>query len=102
MQFKCAKVKYIHCHISLYSKKNSENFKQKTKATNTSFYFLLKHQFLEFFIKAEFKSTNFVRTDSLLFVGFDVVIFLLSLSHSRNKSQDRVPINDTDYRWSQI
>ena len=87
----------FHC-IQRGIQKISSN---KTKVTNIPFYFLLQHQFLEFFIKAEFNYTNFWSTYRLLFVGFDVVIFLCH-SHTPELNPSTVPINYTDYRWSQM
>jgi len=89
----------VICHyIQRRIQKISSN---KTKVTNIPFYFPLQHQFLEVFIKAEFNYTNFWSTYSLLFVGFDVVIFLCH-SHTPELNPSTVPINYTDYRCSQM
>ena len=79
----CTTVKYMHCHIALYSKTTSEQFKQQNKSYKYSILFSTQQQFLEDFIKAHLQFTYFLRTDSLLFVGFVVYDWCsFCLSHS--------------------
>ena len=72
MQVQFVTVKYMHCHISLYSKATSEISSNKTKITSFSFYFLLKQHFVENSVKEELEFLYFLRTNSLLFVSVTV------------------------------
>jgi len=98
MHVNCTTVKYMRCHIALYSKRTSQKFKQQTKVTNISFNFLPQQQFLQHFIKAQLQYTYFLRTDSLLCVGFavyDCCSFCLSHSPTINPSTQTLQITQT-------
>jgi len=69
MRVEFVTVKYMHCHISLYSEATSENTSNK-KITNVPLYFLLKQKFVWDNIKADLKFIYFLRNNISLFVGF--------------------------------
>ena len=84
----------LHC-IQRGPHKNSS---KKTKVTNIPSNFLPQQQFLQHFIKAQLQYTYFLRTDSLLCVGFavyDCCSFCLSHSPTINPSTQTLQITQT-------
>jgi len=104
MHGNCTTVKYMHCHIALYSKTTSEIFKQQNKSYKYSLLFSTPTAIPWEFYQSAPSVHIFLTHWQIVVCWFWCLwlMFLLSLSQFHNKSQHTDPINYTAYSCSQM